>query len=150
MMPAIRSRPARWPKSSRVEQVLIETYGLRKNGGTLLNRINSISRNNSVYQQSIQRGNRLLQPSRIPKISRYPERPQIGDIIEIPDPSKGSTCTQYTHQHPTQAASFVCSTSCLKAAPGRVFGTGQSTSALLDIFPCAGCDQSGHFQGGRA
>jgi RHS repeat-associated protein len=43
-----------------VEQVLIEANGLGKNGGTLLNKINSISPNNSIYQQSIQRGNELL------------------------------------------------------------------------------------------
>jgi len=44
-----------------VEQALIETHGLGKNGGTLLNRINSISPNNPVYAQQLQRGYDLLQ-----------------------------------------------------------------------------------------
>jgi len=43
-----------------VEQVLIESYGLGRNGGTLLNRINSISLRNAIYEQSIQRGTELL------------------------------------------------------------------------------------------
>lgn len=44
-----------------VEQVLIEYYGLGKNGGTLLNKINSISPKNPVYAQSLLRGRQLLQ-----------------------------------------------------------------------------------------
>jgi RHS repeat-associated protein len=44
-----------------VEQVLIEQYGLGKNGGQLLNRINSIASSNSIYESAIQRGRELLQ-----------------------------------------------------------------------------------------
>ena len=44
-----------------VEQVLIEKYGLMKNGGTLLNKINSIASSNPIYQQAIQRGTELLE-----------------------------------------------------------------------------------------
>jgi RHS repeat-associated protein len=43
-----------------VEQVLIETHGLGKNGGTLLNKINSISPNNPAYVDSLKRGVELL------------------------------------------------------------------------------------------
>jgi len=43
-----------------VEQVLIEYYGLGKNGGTLLNKINSISPLNPNYAQSLLRGVQLL------------------------------------------------------------------------------------------
>lgn len=43
-----------------VEQVLIEKYGLAKNGGTLLNKINSISPLNPNYGGSIIRGRQLL------------------------------------------------------------------------------------------
>jgi RHS repeat-associated protein len=43
------------------EQVLIEYYGLGKNDGSLLNEINSISPLNPIYNQSISRGNELLQ-----------------------------------------------------------------------------------------
>ncbi|MDD2592483.1 MAG: hypothetical protein PHN21_06740 [Erysipelotrichaceae bacterium] len=43
-----------------VEQVLIDIHGLRKNGGTLLNKINSISRKNPIYVESIERGFELL------------------------------------------------------------------------------------------
>ena len=43
-----------------VEQVLIERYGLGKNGGTLLNKINSIAKNNPIYDQAIALGNRIL------------------------------------------------------------------------------------------
>ena len=43
-----------------VEQVLIEQYGLGKNGGTLLNQINSIAPSNPIYQQSTQRGLEIL------------------------------------------------------------------------------------------
>ena len=49
-----------------VEQVLIETHGLGRDGGTLLNKINSISPNNPIYQQSIQRGNDLLRQAGYP------------------------------------------------------------------------------------
>lgn len=43
-----------------VEQVLIEKYGLNKNGGSLSNKINSISPNNDIYEESIARGKELL------------------------------------------------------------------------------------------
>ena len=43
-----------------VEQALIEIHGLGKNGGTLLNRINSISPTNPVYSSQLQRGYELL------------------------------------------------------------------------------------------
>jgi RHS repeat-associated protein len=49
-----------------VEQVLIETHGLGGNGGNLLNKINSISPNNPIYQQSIQQGNKLLRQTGYP------------------------------------------------------------------------------------
>lgn len=44
-----------------VEQVLIETFGLGKNGGSLLNKINSIAETNPIYGSSVQRGEQLLQ-----------------------------------------------------------------------------------------
>ena len=43
-----------------VEQALIEIHGLGKNGGTLLNKINSISPKNPIYGQQLQRGYDLL------------------------------------------------------------------------------------------
>jgi hypothetical protein len=43
-----------------VEQVLIEIHGLRKHGGTLLNKINSISANNPIYAESLKKGRQLL------------------------------------------------------------------------------------------
>ncbi|MCB6182040.1 hypothetical protein LIN78_00525 [Leeia sp. TBRC 13508] len=43
-----------------VEQTLIEYYGLGKNGGALLNKINSIAVTNPIYSNSIQRGRALL------------------------------------------------------------------------------------------
>ena len=43
-----------------VEQALIEVHGLGKNGGTLLNRINSIATTNPAYSQQLQRGYQLL------------------------------------------------------------------------------------------
>jgi RHS repeat-associated protein len=49
-----------------VEQVLIETHGLGANGGTLFNKINSISPNNPIYQVSIQRGTELLHQAGYP------------------------------------------------------------------------------------
>jgi hypothetical protein len=44
-----------------VEQVLIEIHGLQKNGGTLLNRINSIARTNPKYADMLRRGKQLLE-----------------------------------------------------------------------------------------
>jgi len=43
-----------------VEQALIDFYGLAKNGGTLLNRINSIARSNPNFPAQLQRGIDLL------------------------------------------------------------------------------------------
>jgi hypothetical protein len=43
-----------------VEQALIEVHGLGKNGGTLLNRINSIARTNPTYASQLARGQELL------------------------------------------------------------------------------------------
>jgi RHS repeat-associated protein len=49
-----------------VEQVLIEKYGLGKNGGSLLNKINSISKDNPIYEDAIQRGTELLKQIQYP------------------------------------------------------------------------------------
>lgn len=43
-----------------VEQALIETFGLGKNGGPLINRINSIAKTNPMYAESLKRGYELL------------------------------------------------------------------------------------------
>lgn len=43
-----------------VEQALIEIHGLGKNGGTLLNKINSIAASNPTYAAQLQRGYALL------------------------------------------------------------------------------------------
>ncbi|MBY8962546.1 hypothetical protein KJK34_07250 [Flavobacterium sp. D11R37] len=43
-----------------VEQALIEIYGLGKNGGTLLNKINSISARNPNYASQLERGYEIL------------------------------------------------------------------------------------------
>lgn len=47
--------------SRAVEQALIEAHGLGKNGGTLMNKINSISKTNPNYAKQLQRGHELLQ-----------------------------------------------------------------------------------------
>jgi hypothetical protein len=44
-----------------VEQALIEMHGLGKNGGTLLNKINSIAKTNPTYAQQVKRGYDLLE-----------------------------------------------------------------------------------------
>lgn len=44
-----------------VEQVLIETAGLQSQGGILINKINSISPNNPIYEEAIKVGTQLLQ-----------------------------------------------------------------------------------------
>ncbi len=49
-----------------VEQALIETHGLAKNGGTLLNKINSISPKNSIYKEAVQFGRQLLEELHFP------------------------------------------------------------------------------------
>jgi hypothetical protein len=49
------------PDARAVEQALIEIQGLGKNGGTLLNRINSIVPSNPGYAQQVQRGYELQQ-----------------------------------------------------------------------------------------
>ena len=51
-----------------VEQVLIELHGLDKNGGTLLNLINSIAPSNPVYAESLRRGKELLNQAGYPGI----------------------------------------------------------------------------------
>lgn len=43
-----------------VEQALIEIHGLGKNGGTLLNKINSIATSNPTYSAQLERGYELL------------------------------------------------------------------------------------------
>lgn len=43
-----------------VEQALIEHYGLAKNGGTLLNKINSIARSSGLYEPAVAFGQQLL------------------------------------------------------------------------------------------
>ncbi|MBR0577490.1 hypothetical protein KCG48_14375, partial [Proteiniclasticum sp. BAD-10] len=43
-----------------VEQALIEIHGLAKNGGTLINKINSIAKTNKIYAQALKRGYELL------------------------------------------------------------------------------------------
>jgi filamentous hemagglutinin len=48
-----------------VEQVLIEANGLSKNGGTLINQINSIAKSNPIYAQSMQRGAQLLEDAEV-------------------------------------------------------------------------------------
>lgn len=49
-----------------VEQVLIERYGLGRLGGQLQNSINSIAKDNPVYEQSIKMGQELLRSSNWP------------------------------------------------------------------------------------
>ncbi|WP_189534808.1 hypothetical protein [Paludibacterium paludis] len=49
-----------------VEQVLIENHGLSKNGGMLMNRINSISTSNPAYAGALQRGAELLRQAGYP------------------------------------------------------------------------------------
>jgi hypothetical protein len=48
-------------EAKAVEQVLIEIHGLGKNGGTLLNKINSISKSNPEYANFLKMGEDLLQ-----------------------------------------------------------------------------------------
>jgi hypothetical protein len=48
-----------------IEQALIDYHGLSKNGGTLLNRINSISPLNPNYNSKLARGYELLQSAGI-------------------------------------------------------------------------------------
>lgn len=42
------------------EQVLIELHGLSRNGGTLMNRINSIAQTNPAYAGALRRGTQIL------------------------------------------------------------------------------------------
>lgn len=44
-----------------LEQTLIELAGLEKNGGTLMNKINSISKTNPDYAKQLERGQELLE-----------------------------------------------------------------------------------------
>jgi hypothetical protein len=43
-----------------IEQVLVENHGLARDGGTLMNKINSISTSNPAYAAALQRGAELL------------------------------------------------------------------------------------------
>lgn len=43
-----------------VEQTLINRHGLEKDGGSLLNKINSIARDNPLYDAAVARGADLL------------------------------------------------------------------------------------------
>ena len=43
-----------------LEQALIEHYKFRRDGGTLLNKINSISRKNPIYEEAIKVGNSYI------------------------------------------------------------------------------------------
>ena len=49
-----------------VEQVLIEHFGMTKDGGTLINKINSIAKNNPIYEESMKRGAELLKRANFP------------------------------------------------------------------------------------
>ena len=130
-----------------VEQVLIETHGIGTKGGTLLNKINSISPNNPIYQQSIQRGIELLRELNTQGFN-MPNRVQIGDIIEIPT-TKGLAYAQYTHQHPTHGGLIRVFDVLFENRPGNFTETRQQASALLDIFSFADRDKSRHFQRSR-
>jgi hypothetical protein len=48
-----------------VGQVLIERFGLSKNGGSVMNLINSIARSNPKYEGAIQRGMEILRQKNI-------------------------------------------------------------------------------------
>lgn len=49
-----------------VEQTLIEFYGLGRNGGSLLNKINSIAETDPIYAASLARGSELLHQANYP------------------------------------------------------------------------------------
>ena len=49
-----------------VEQTLIDFHGLSKNGGALINKINSIAASNKVYSAAVQRGAELLKQAGYP------------------------------------------------------------------------------------
>ena len=50
-----------------VEQCLIEYYKLAKNGGALLNKINSIARTNPIYAKALARGWELIEKYKLIK-----------------------------------------------------------------------------------
>lgn len=55
------------PRDARAaEQALIELHGLAKNGGSLINKINSIAKSNPVYAQYLRRGFELLKSAGYP------------------------------------------------------------------------------------
>lgn len=56
------------PDAHAVEQVLINYYGFGRNGGTLMNQINSISatRNLTAYEAALVRGYELLRNANYP------------------------------------------------------------------------------------
>jgi len=44
-----------------VEQALIELHGLSKNGGQLLNKINSIAQKHPYYEKAVEYGKKVLE-----------------------------------------------------------------------------------------
>lgn len=44
-----------------VEQALIEIHGLAKNGGELLNKINSIAKTNPIYKKAVEFGKKTIE-----------------------------------------------------------------------------------------
>jgi len=57
-IPGVRNLSA--ADARAVEQVLIELHGLKKQGGTLINKINSIAKSNPIYAESLRRGVEIL------------------------------------------------------------------------------------------
>lgn len=53
-----------------VEQSLIELHGLEKNGGNLINKINSISPNNPIYKESLKTGQDILKDIGYPGLKK--------------------------------------------------------------------------------
>lgn len=78
-----------------VEQALIEHHGLIKDGGTLTNKINSISTANSIYPDAKAFGETLLHSLHDFR-QMAPKRVGIRDIAEIKAP-KGRAYVQYVH-----------------------------------------------------
>ncbi len=60
IQPLSNISPLNQADANAVEQYLIEMHGLEKNGGTLMNRINSIAKTNPVKAQAIIRGAEIL------------------------------------------------------------------------------------------
>jgi hypothetical protein len=51
-----------------VEQALIEQHGLGKNGGALVNKINSIAKSNPIYKGAVQFGRQVLKSIGYPQL----------------------------------------------------------------------------------